>query len=80
MNGKKIRRVDWPEQRYLWWMPPAVVKAEWCREPHLKELAEANGGEVTCLGTWRFITPHMEVMTGWTPSDSDVKAIDWVTF
>lgn len=80
--GHKVTRAGWNEKgAYLWLLPAAVVKAEWCREPHLKEVAEANGGEIECLGSIRMYTVNASgrkaVLTGWLASQTDVLAEDW---
>lgn len=62
---------------YLWLLPAANVKAEWCREPHLKAAAEANGGEIECLGSIRMMTADRKVLTGWLASQTDILADDW---
>lgn len=54
------------------------VKAEWCKEPHLKKLAEANGGEIEALGTIRMLTADKKILTGWLASQTDVLSEDWV--
>lgn len=81
--GKKVARSGWNGKgMYLWLMPAATVKAEWCREPHLKEVAEANGGEIECLGTIRMYTHdstgRKAVLTGWLASQSDMLCDDWM--
>ena len=79
-NGLRVRRAGWNGKgMYLWLMPAADVKAEWCREPHLKELAERNGGSVKALGSIRMLTAQGEVLTGWLASQSDLLATDWET-
>lgn len=76
--GKTVARVGWNGKgMYLWYMPAATVRAEWCREPHLKAIAEANGGEVECLGTIRMKTADGTVLTGWLASQTDMVATDW---
>lgn len=81
-GGFKVARSGWNGKgMYLWLMPAATVKAEWCREPHLKEVAEANGGEIECLGTIRMFTHdstgRKAVLTGWLASQTDMFAEDW---
>lgn len=81
--GMKVTRQGWNGRgMYLWLMPEATVKAEWCREPHLKHIAEANGGEVQCLGSIRMFTVNRDgrraVLTGWLASQSDMLAEDWM--
>jgi hypothetical protein len=76
--GKKVSRAGWNgKSMYLWLMPAAVVPAEWCKEPHLKQLAEENGGSVEALGTIRMRTADKKVLTGWLASQSDMLAEDW---
>ena len=79
-SGHKVRREGWNGKgMYLWLMPAAKVKAEWCREDHLKALAEANGGEIECLGSIRMMTADKKVLTGWLASQTDILAEDWET-
>jgi hypothetical protein len=78
-QGKKVARRGWNGKgMYLWLMSCATVNAEWCKEPHLKELAEANGGTVECLGTIRMKTADGKVLTGWLASQTDMLSDDWV--
>lgn len=77
-EGRCVARQGWNGRgMYLWLMPAAKVKAAWCREPHLKAVAEANGGEIEALGTIRMMTADRRVLTGWLASQSDMLAEDW---
>ena len=77
-NGKRVSRAGWNGKgMYLWLLPAAKVKAEWCREPHLKAVAEANGGEIEALGSIRMMTADKQVLTGWLASQTDMLAEDW---
>ena len=77
-QGKKVARAGWNGKgMYLWLLPSATVKAEWCREPHLKMIAEANRGEIECLGSIRMFTADKKVLTGWLASQTDMLADDW---
>lgn len=77
-EGKRVSRQGWNGKgMYLWLLPAAMVKAEWCREPHLKEVAEANGGEIEALGSIRMMTADKKVLTGWLASQPDMLAEDW---
>ena len=81
-SGNKVAREGWNGKgMYLWLMPAAMVKAEWCKEPHLKALAEANGGEIEALGTIRMFTVNAHgrqaVLTGWLASQTDMLSEDW---
>lgn len=76
--GHRVARHGWNGRgMYLWLLPAAMVKAEWCREPHLKAMAEANGGQIECLGSIRMMTADKKVLTGWLASQTDVLAEDW---
>lgn len=76
--GKRVCREGWNGKgMYLWLLPAANVKAEWCKEPHLRELAESNGGEFECLGSIRMKTADNKVLTGWLASQTDMLSTDW---
>ena len=80
--GKKVTRRGWNGRgMYLWLMPAATIKAEWCREPELKRLAEQNGGEIEALGSIRMFTVNSAgrraVLTGWLASQTDMLSEDW---
>ncbi len=78
-EGKKVAREGWNGKgMYLWLMPAAKVKAEWCKDPHLKELAEANGGEIEAVGAIRMLTADKKILTGWLASQTDILSEDWV--
>jgi hypothetical protein len=77
-QGNRVARSGWNGKgMYLWLLPAAMVKAEWCKEPHLKALAEANGGEIMALGSIRMMTADRKVLTGWLASQTDMLADDW---
>lgn len=78
-QGKKVARGGWNGKgMYLWLLPASSVKAEWCKEAHLKALAEQNGGEFECLGSIRMKTADNKVLTGWLASQTDMLSDDWV--
>ena len=80
-NGKFATRKGWNgKNMYLWYMPPATIKAEWCKEPHLKAIADANGGEVECLSSIRMKTADNKVLTGWLASQTDMMSEDWAIY
>lgn len=80
--GKKVTRTGWNGKgMYLWLLPETKVPAEWCKEPHLKELAEGNpDGSQTmhCLPSIRMKTADGKVLTGWLASQTDIFAEDWM--
>ena len=77
--GKFVTRPGWNGKgMYLWLLPAAKVKAEWCREPHLKAMAEHNGGEIEALASIRMRTADNKVLTGWLASQTDMMAEDWM--
>ncbi len=76
-EGKKVRREAWPSDTFLWLKPAARIKAEWCKDPLLKQLAENNGGEIDAQGT---ICANFNntIVSGFTPMQEDMLAEDWV--
>lgn len=81
LAGKKVRRAGWNGKgMYLWLLPEAMVPVDWCKEPHLRELAENNpDGSRTmhCLPSIRMKTADGKVLTGWLASQTDLLASDW---
>ena len=78
-QGKKVARKGWNGKgMYLWLKPAATIKAEWCKDPILKDIAEANGGEVEALGTICMKTSDGKILTGWLASQTDMLLEDWV--
>lgn len=76
--GYKVRRKGWNGKgMFLWLKPATTVKAEWCKDPMLKELAEKNGGEIPALGTICMFTAQGEILSGWLASQTDVLSADW---
>lgn len=77
-QGKRVARAGWNGKgMYLWLLPAATIDAAWCREAHLKEVAEANGGQIDALGSIRMLTADRKVLTGWLASQTDILAEDW---
>ena len=51
-EGRKVARKGWNGKgMFLWLKPASEIKAEWCRDLMLKNLAEQNGGSIEALGT-----------------------------
>ncbi len=77
-DGLRVARAGWNGKgMYLWLLPAETVRADWCREPRLKRIAEANGGAVECLGSIRMLTADRKVLTGWLASQTDILSEDW---
>lgn len=82
-EGKKVARLGWNGKgMYLWLKPAVEVKSEWCKDPILKEIVDANGGTISALGTICMYTTNSAgrkaVLTGWLASQSDMLEEDWV--
>lgn len=77
--GMKVYRKGWNGKgMYLWLKPATTVKSEWCKDSRLKEIADANNGEVEALGTICMKTADNKVLTGWLASQTDMLSEDWV--
>lgn len=81
-QGKRVTRRGWNGRgMFLYLKPATMVKAEWCHDPELKSLCEANGGELLALGTICMYTHDSTgrnaILTGWLASQVDILAEDW---
>ncbi len=81
-EGKKVSRKGWNGKgMFLWLKPATTIKAEWCKDKELKELVQANGGEILGLGTICMFTHdstgRKAILTGWLASQSDMLSEDW---
>ena len=82
-KGYKVARKGWNGKGMFLWLKPATeVKAEWCKDPMLKSLAEDNGGSINALGTICMYTTdstgRRAILTGWLASQADMLLEDWV--
>ncbi len=76
--GKKVARKGWNGKgMFLWLKPAATIKAEWCKDPMLRVIAEKNGGEIPALGTICMFTAQKEILSGWLASQTDMLSEDW---
>ncbi len=80
-EGKKVARRGWNGKgMYLWLLPPATIKKEWCRDEKLLECF-GESDELYCLGSIRMYTHdstgRTAVLTGWLASQSDMLSEDW---
>lgn len=76
--GRKVRRAGWNGKgMFLWLKPGTMVKAEWCHDMLLAQLAEDNGGEIEALGTICMFTAQKQILSGWLASQTDMLSEDW---
>ena len=77
-EGRKVARKGWNgKNMYLWLKPATVIKSEWCKDPMLKEIVDANTGEAEALGTICMKTADNKILTGWLASQTDMLSEDW---
>ena len=77
-QGFKVTRKGWNGKgMYLWLKPAAIIKSKECKDPKLKEIVDANGGEIEALGTICMKTADGKVLTGWLASQTDILSEDW---
>lgn len=77
-EGRKVSRKGWNgKNMYLWLKPATVIKSEWCKDPMLKEIVDANNGEAEALGTICMKTADNKILTGWLASQTDMLSEDW---
>lgn len=78
-KGLKVARKGWNGKgMYLWLKPAITIKSDWCKDPTLKEIVDANGGETEALGTICMKTADNRILTGWTPNQIDTLSDDWI--
>lgn len=78
-QGKKVAREGWNGKgMFLWLKPATTIKSEWCKDPILKSIVDANGGETEALGTICMKTADGKVLTGWLASQTDMLLEDWI--
>lgn len=76
-RGKKVCRAGWNGKgMYLWLLPEAEVKREWCKDQMLIA-AMGDRDALPCLGSIRMFTADKKVLTGWLASQTDILAEDW---
>lgn len=77
-EGKKVTRKGWNGKgMFLWLKPAATIKSEWCKDPILKSIVDANSGETEALGTVCMKTADNKILTGWLASQTDMLSEDW---
>lgn len=76
-EGRKVARKGWNGKIYLWLKPATIIKSEWCKDPMLKEIVDANNGEAEALGTICMKTADNKILTGWLASQTDMLSEDW---
>jgi len=77
-QGKRVARQGWNGKgMFLWLKPSTIIKSEWCKDTKLKELIDANGGEMEGLGTICMKTADNKILTGWLASQTDMLSEDW---
>ena len=78
-RGFKVARKGWNGKgMFLWLKPASPVKSEWCKDPMLKAIADARGGEIRALGTVCMKTADDCILSGWLASQTDMLSNDWV--
>lgn len=77
-KGGIVTRRGWNgKDMFLWLKPAATIKSEWCKDPLLKKIVDANGGETEALGTICMKTADNKILTGWLASQTDMLSEDW---
>ena len=76
--GKKVARRGWNGKGiYLWVVPAATDKKEWCRDKGLLE-AFGDKDEIQCNGHIRMYCADGSVTSGWNATQVDMLAEDWM--
>lgn len=77
--GKRVARKGWNGKgMYLWLKSGGIIHKDWCKDPILLEICEANGGFAEGLPTICMKTADNKILTGWLASQTDMLSNDWV--
>jgi hypothetical protein len=77
-NGGFIAREGW-NKSFLWLKKKTEVKSDWCKDPILKAIADANGGVIEAEQTiCKYDAEKNKIVSGWVPQQEDLAATDWV--
>jgi hypothetical protein len=81
--GLRVSRSGWNGKgMFLWLKQETVIKSDWCKDLFLRELVDAEGGEILGLGTVCMYTHdstgRKAILTGWLASQSDMLSEDWI--
>lgn len=78
-RGMFVTRKGWNGKgMFLWLKPMAMIKSEWCKDPKLRDIIDANGGEMMAGGTICMKTADNMILTGWLASQTDMLSNDWI--
>ncbi len=76
-NGGFVSRKGWVDS-FLWMKQKAVVKSEWCKDPILKAITEANGGSIDAEQTiCKYDHIEKKIITGFVPQQEDMAEDVW---
>ena len=76
-NGGFATRKDW-DGSFLWMKKKALVKSDWCKDPILKAIANANGGGIEAEQTLcKYDGLNKKVITGFVPQQEDMASDVW---
>ncbi len=77
-QGRKVARKGWNgKDMFLWLKPQFEIKSDWCKDPQLLEICNANGGTVTGLPSISMKTADNKVVS-WLASQTDILSNDWM--
>ena len=76
-NGGFVTRKGW-DGSFLWMKMKAFVKSDWCKDPVLKSIADANGGVIEAEQTiCKYDALNKKIITGFVPQQEDMAADVW---
>ena len=76
-RGMFISKKGWVDS-FLWLKKKAIVKSDWCKDPILKAITDANGGAVEAEQTiCKYDGVLKKVITGFVPQQEDMASDDW---
>ena len=76
-RGMFISKKGWVDS-FLWLKKKAIVKSDWCKDPILKAITDANGGAIEAEQTiCKYDGVLKKVITGFVPQQEDMACNVW---
>jgi len=77
-DGGFVTRKGWENGSFLWLKKKAIVKSDWCKDPILKAITDANGGAIEAEQTiCKYDGLNKKIITGFVPQQEDMAADVW---
>jgi hypothetical protein len=80
-RGRRVAREGWNgKNMFLFLLPAGTVPKSAIHDPALRAVLDEQipGDTFESLGSIRMFTADKKVLTGWSPSQTDILSEDWI--